>query len=54
MKSTMSGTILKDEINYVQIAVPCRGIISIRKSQQGHCGSKMNPTPFLCTVETSG
>ena len=48
------GAILNDEINYIQIAMPCRGIISIRKSQQCHCGSEVNTAAFRSAVKTSG
>lgn len=48
------GTILKDEINYVQITMSCRSVIPIRKPQQGHCGSEMNPAAFRFAVEMSG
>jgi len=48
------GTILKDEINYVQITMSCRSVIPIRKPQQGHCGNEMNPAAFRFAVEMSG
>ena len=46
------STVLNNEINYIQIAVPCSRIISVIQPQQGHCGSKMNPFSILSPVKT--
>ena len=45
-------TILKDEINNIQIAMPCSRIIAVIQPQQSHCGSKMNPFSIFGSVKT--
>ncbi len=44
-------TVLNNEINYIQISVFRSGVVSIIKPQQSHSRSKMNPFPFLGSVE---
>ena len=46
------GTVLNNEVNYIQIAVSSSCIISITQSQQGHSGCKMNTFAIVCSIET--
>ena len=46
------GTVLDNEVNYIQITVSSSCIISMTSSQQGHSGCKMNTFAIVCSIET--